>query len=131
MARQRERSSQCPKLSDREMRVLIKQHGIHFRGLLSPSQWPRGHSEIFARVRQIRLIEFDEFNPDETTDRGCLANKLKNCAYALVRVAMTDRKNRANEFNLRLSTEPLVFRRFKEEMKWCETLFNKTNHFTC
>ena len=113
------------------MRLLIKQYGVHFKGLLSPSQWPRGHPEIFTRVRQIRLIEFDEFKPDENTDRGPLVNELKNCAYTLVSVAMADRQKRANEFTLRMSTEPLVFRRFKEEMKWWETLFNKINHFMC
>jgi hypothetical protein len=131
MPRPREKSPQRPKLSAREMRGLIEQYGIYFRGLLSPSQWPRGHSKIFTRVRQIRLIEFDEYKPDETTDRGPLVNELKNCAYMLVSVAREDRKKRANESTLRMNTEPLVFRRFKEEMKWCETLFNKTNHSVC
>jgi hypothetical protein len=126
MPRQREKSPQRPKLSAREMRVLIKQYGIRFRGLLSPSQWPRGHSEIFTRVRQIRLIEFDEYKPDETTDRGPMVNELKNCAFTLVSVAMADRKKRANEFTLRMSTEPLVFKRFKEEMKWCESFSIKS-----
>ena len=111
------------------MRRLIEQHGIRFRGLLSPSQWPRGHPEIFTRVRQIRLIEFDEYKPDETTNRGPLVNELKNCAYTLVGVGMADRKKRVNEPTLRMSTEPLVFRRFKEEVKWCETLFSNPNHF--
>lgn len=131
MPRPREKSPPRPRLSALQMRELINQYGINFRGLLSPSQWPRGHPEIFTRVRQIRLVEFDEFKPDETTDRGPLVNELKNCAYSLVGVAMADRKNRVKEPTLRMSTEPLVFRRFKEEMKWCEVLLNKADHFVC
>ena len=77
------------------------------------------------------MIEFDEFKPLESTDRGPFLNELKNCACTLVNIAIADRKKRANEFDLRMSTEPLVFRRFKKEMKWCETVFNKTNHFIC
>lgn len=124
MPHQPDKSPQRPKLSALEMRLLIKDYGIRFRGLLSPSQWPTGHPEIFTRVRQIRLIEFDKFQGDETTDRGASVIDLKNCAYTLVGVAMADRKKRLKEFPLRMSTEHLVFRRFREEMKWCELLLN-------
>ncbi|KIW09896.1 hypothetical protein PV08_11997 [Exophiala spinifera] len=120
MPRPREKSPRRPKLSARQMRMLIDRYRIDFRGPLSPSQWPEGHPEIFNRVRQIRLIEFDEYRPDETTDRGFSASQLKKCAYELFKVANTDRKKRANESDLRRSTEPLVFRRFREEMKWCQ-----------
>lgn len=120
MSRQRERSPERPKLGRLEMRKLMKEYGIRFRGLLSPSQWPAGHPEIFTRIRQIRLVEFDEFKPDGTSDRALLVTQLKHCAYVLVDVAVKDRKKHLREIPLRLSTEPLVFRRFKEEMKWCD-----------
>jgi hypothetical protein len=122
MPRQREKSPQRPELSNRRMRVLIKQYKIRFRGLISPSQWPDGRPDIFSKIRQIRLIEFDTYRPDENTDNGRLVDKLKNCAWKLVSVAIEDRKEDTKEFALRMSTEPLVFRRFKEEMKWCAEL---------
>jgi hypothetical protein len=39
MSRRRERS-QRDKLTAQEMRDLIKEYGIEFRGPLTPSQWP-------------------------------------------------------------------------------------------
>ena len=117
-------SPQRPKPSNHEMRVLINQYKIHFKGLLSPSQWPDGHPDIFTKIRQIRLIEFDTYRPDENTDNCRLVDKLKNCAFKLVSVANEDRKEDTKEFALRMSTEPLVFKRFKEEMKWSANPLN-------
>ena len=121
MPRKRGRSPR-PKLSDHQMRVLIKQYKIHFKGPLSPFQWPDDHPDIFTKVRQIRLKEFDTYKPDESTDNGPSVEELKNCAWELVRIANLDRKNDTNELGLRMSTEPLVFKRFKKEMKWCANL---------
>ena len=104
------------------MRALIKQYKIHFRGLLSPSQWPGGHPDVFTKIRQIRLKEFDTYQPDNTNDNGISVNDLKNCAWELVKVAIKDRKKETKELGLRMSTEPLVFKRFRKDMKWSANL---------
>lgn len=119
-----------PKLTALQTRALIEEYKISFRGLLSPSQWPRDAPKIFARIRQMRLVEFDTYNQDDTGGgRFSSVDQLKKSAYELVREATTDRKKRLKENPLRLSTEPLVFRRFKEEMKWSGTLLPQTRFF--
>jgi hypothetical protein len=102
------------------MRYLIRDYKIVFRGLLSPSQWPADYCDLFTRVRNIRLIEFDTFKGD---GRFSSVDKLKRNAYKLVDVAIDDRIKRVKEIQLRLSTEPLVFRRFEEEIKWSGVFF--------
>ena len=124
MPRQRERSPQRPKLTDHKMRVLISQYKIRFRGLLSPSQWPGGYPDIFTKIRQIRLKEFDTYETDEATDNRPSVDELKNCAWKLVKVAIKDRKKDTKEAGLRMSTEPLVFERFRTDMKWCVNIFD-------
>src|SRR2546430_2270827 len=47
MSRRREKSHRQDKLSPHEMRDLIKEYGIEFRGPLTPSQWPKSHSTLF------------------------------------------------------------------------------------
>ena len=111
MSRRRE------KLNAREMRNLIKEYGIEFRGPLTPSQWPKSYSNLFLRIREIGSTEFDKYQPDEKTTRP-FVDEMKRRAIELTRVGYRDRRGRVNEPTLRGNTEPLVFARFGAEVKW-------------
>lgn len=117
MSRRREKSHRQDKLSPREMRDLIKEYGIEFRGPLTPSQWPKSHSNLFLRVREIGSTEFDKYQSDEKTTRP-FVDEMKRRAIELTRVGYRDRRGRVNEPTLRGNTEPLVFARFGAEVKW-------------
>jgi hypothetical protein len=117
MSRRREKSRRQDKLNAREMRDLIKEYGIEFRGPLTPSQWPKSYSNLFLRVREIGSMEFDKYQPDEKATRP-LVDEMKRRAIELTRVGNRDRRGRVNEPTLRGNTEPLVFARFGAEVKW-------------
>jgi hypothetical protein len=117
MSRRREKSHRQDKLNAREMRVLIKEYGIEFRGPLTPSQWPKSYSNLFLRIREIGFTEFDKYQPDEKTTR-LFVDEMKRRAIELTRVGNKDRRGRVNEPTLRGNTEPLVFARFGAEVKW-------------
>ena len=117
MSRRREKSHRQDKLSAREMRDLIKEYGIEFRGLLTPSQWPKSYSNLFLGFRETGSMEFDKYQPDKNNNDP-FVDEMKRRAIELTRIAAKDRKNRDNELTLRGNTEPLVFARFGAEVKW-------------
>jgi hypothetical protein len=117
MSRRREKSQRQDKFNASEMRNLIKEYGIEFRGLLTPSQWPKCYSNLFLRVRETGSTEFDKYQPDERTTRP-FVDEMKRRAIELARVGDRDRRGRVNEPTLRGNTEPLVFARFGAEVKW-------------
>ncbi|OCL11766.1 hypothetical protein AOQ84DRAFT_361218 [Glonium stellatum] len=104
------------KLTEREMRDLIREYDIEFKGPLTPSLWPKNYYDLFLRVREIGFTEFEKYQPDGETDRS-LVDKMKRRAVELTRIAYGDRRGRVNEPTLRGNTEPLVFARFQAEVK--------------
>jgi hypothetical protein len=82
------------------MRELIKEYGIEFRGLLTPSQWPLSYSNLFLCVREAGSTEFDKYQPDEKTNRP-FVDEMKRRAIELARVGARDRRGRVNEPTLR------------------------------
>jgi len=117
MSRRREKSHRQDKLNAREMRDLIKEYGIEFRGPLIPSQWPKSYSNLFLCIREIGSTEFDKYQPDGKTTRP-FVDEMKRRAIELTQVGYSDRRGRVNEPTLRGNTEPLVFARFRAEVKW-------------
>jgi hypothetical protein len=117
MSRRRGKSHRQDKLNPSEMRGLIEEYGIEFRGLLTPSQWPKNYSNLFLRVREAGFTEFDKYQPDEKTNRP-FVDEMKRRAIELARVADRDRRGRVNEPTMRGNTEHLVFARFGAELKW-------------
>jgi hypothetical protein len=116
MSRRRERS-QRDKLTAQEMRDLIKEYGIEFRGLLTPSQWPELYYHLFLRVRETGRMEFDEYQPNERTTRA-FVEKMKRRAIKLTLAADRERRGLVNEDTLRGNTEHIVFKRFGSYVKW-------------
>jgi hypothetical protein len=107
------------KLTPLEMRDLIKEYGIEFRGPLTPSQWPQNYYNLFLRVRETGFTEFEKYKPDAEIGRSIIKiEEMKQRAVDLTRIAYDDRRGRVNEPTLRGHTEPLVFARFQAEVKW-------------
>jgi hypothetical protein len=106
------------KLSPSEMRDLIEEYKIVFRGPLIPSEWPPHLRKLFGGVRRAATAEYDKYTPN-SAEKTPFVVKLKRRADKLVETAHLDRKYRVNEPTLRGSTEHLVFKRFEAEVKWC------------
>lgn len=120
-ASHRRGSSMSPKSTEQELRDEIERFNIEFVGLLLPSEWPEQYADMFKKVRIIGKTSWepDEVNgpvaDNDTLDR----RRMKIRALQLMHEAQADRKDRVNEPTLRGNAEPLVFGRFKMELKWC------------
>jgi hypothetical protein len=104
-------------LSDDDLRQLIAKYNIVFEGPSRPQKWPLQYASVFAKIRDIRRIQFDEYGPSE--NRGFLnVTQLKRAVVHINRVAHRCRKNQSNEWEWRTSIEPLIMSRFNAELMW-------------
>ena len=118
MPRQRENKQKKENLSPLQMRDLIEEYDIEFRGPLSRSQWPPRYVHIFEVIRDIGLMEFDEYKPEKNgATNWKFVDEIKRRAIEVVEMARKDRSERVNEDTLR-DTEPLVLYRFRAKAKW-------------
>jgi hypothetical protein len=99
-------------LTPQEMKKLIEEYQIFFRGPLTPSQWPREYYDRFMEIRKAGSTEFD------TLEDVPLTRSIKKRAIELVKNARSDRRETLRELALRVSVEPLVLHKFKKPYKW-------------
>jgi hypothetical protein len=104
-------------LSRREVRALIRGHGIRFEGPVPQKRWPQTYAHHFHTIRQISRIWYDDYKCDRNIPKARRrdfkkrANRLREFAYHLL-----------DDVNINESTwrefEPLILQRFFEPIIW-------------
>lgn len=104
-------------LSDDGLRQLIAKYNIVFEGPSRPQKWPLRYASIFARIHDIRRIEFDEYGPSE--NRGLLTvTQLKRAVVHINHAANRCLKARSNDWEWRSRIEHLIMSLFDADLMW-------------
>jgi hypothetical protein len=49
------------KLSQKDFRDKVHEHGIRFEGPTRPTQWPDEHKHIFKIIRELQFLRYEEY----------------------------------------------------------------------
>jgi hypothetical protein len=111
------------RLTKKQARELIAKHNICFEGPLPDSKWPAQYVSLFAIIRQIERVNYEEYYYQMKncigTQKRVQMNKMIRATNELMNEAEHCRKTRANERDWRSATERLVLKRFMEDVFWC------------
>ena len=117
------------KLSKRELRELIRKHGIRFEGPIPQKDWPWRYAHHFQAIRKISRVWYDDYKVDHCIPRERRKafknriNHLRKWAYRLLDDVNT------NESEWR-DFEPYILQRFDERVIWyaaCSHSFSSNN----
>lgn len=104
-------------LSAEEFRLLIREHGIRFRGPAPPKEWPEPYQHHFHAIRDIGTVRYDDYKADRTVGKKRL-KYLKNRVASIRETAY----NFLDDLNMNEPTwrdlEPLILERFKNRVIW-------------
>lgn len=98
-------------------------YGIEFLGALPQTRWPIGFNDIFAKIRDIKKVTADKYDPDSAaltlneTGQPIEWDIGKQAQHRLFQ-AKECRNTFADEITWRLRTEHIILARFHAEVAW-------------
>lgn len=102
------------RLHGRDLKELIEEEKICFKGAVSSREWPPGLRHHFEVLNQISFLRYDEYMSDKPNN-----NEMRERIMDLRREVRRLRANfGTSELTYRTALEGKILRRFDEEVKW-------------
>lgn len=106
------------KLTKEHLKGLVNECNIKFEGPVPPRQWPSQYSYLFHVIRDIWANRYDDYKERIDIDQKTIRKQRNRVRDLCTNASRLRTDFRTNEDTWRALIEPLVFRRFDQEIVW-------------